>query len=362
MKYSQQFKEKKETVQSKQVCAGFDGFIDYVVRPVKTRADETTCTYFPTIDKFGERITSLAGRSGNVELVFEKTDFGGCGPHYINGIANMGIKCTCIGTLGYPEKNPVFDLHENCKSITVGEPGYSYIFEFDDGKVIMSNIKEISRLTWNDLIQRISIEEMVKYFEEADIITLVNWSYLVHFHEIYEKFLELVMPKLKNKERKIYIDIADCAKRGAEEIKEALKMFGRYSKYAPTYIGLNKSEAMVIHSILCEGEYEGSIPVARAIKNYSGIGTVIIHPVDSSAAVFDGGEVEVKGILCEKPKKTTGGGDNFNSGFCAGLLAGLDVKSCLVCGMTTSYLYVKNGKCNSFDDICETMKMYDDRV
>ena len=268
MKYSQQFKEQKETVQSKLVCAGFDGFIDYVVRPVKTRESETNCTYFSTIDKFGEKITSLAGRSGNVELVFEKTDFGGCGPHYINGLANMGVNCTCIGTLGYPEKNPIFDLHEKCNSITVGEPGYSYIFEFDDGKVIMSNIKEISRLTWNDLIERVSIDEMVKYFEEADIITLVNWSYLVHFHEIYEKFLELVMPKLKNKERKIYIDIADCAKRRPEEIKAALKMFGKYSEYAPTYIGLNKSEAMVIHSILCEGEYNGSLSIAKAIKEY----------------------------------------------------------------------------------------------
>ena len=61
----------------------------------------------------------------------------------------------------------------------------------------------------------------------------------------------------------------------------------------------------------------------------------------------------------EDAEKTTGGGDNFNSGFCAGLLGGLDIKSCLISGMTTSYLYVKNGKCNSFDDIAETMKMYD---
>ncbi len=361
MKFSEQFKSKKETLQSKTVCVGFDGFVDYVIRPVKTREDENNCTYFSTIDQFGEKITSLAGRSGNIELIINSTDFGGCGPHYANGLANMGVGCTCIGALGYPEKNPVFALNENCKTITVSEPGYSYVFEFGDGKVIMSDIEKISRLRWNDLIERISVDEMVELFDSADIITLVNWSYLVHFHEIYEKFLEIVMPKLSKKDRKIYIDIADCAKRQPEEIKAALKMFGRYSEYAPTYLGLNKSEAMVMHSVLCEGEYEGSLPIARAIKEFSGIGTVIIHPVDSSAAVYDGGEVEVQGILCEKPKKTTGGGDNFNSGFCAGLLAGLDIKSCLVSGMTTSYLYVKNGKCNTFEDICEAMEMYDDK-
>jgi len=359
MKYSEQFKSKKKVIQNKKVCLGFDGFVDLVIRPVKTREDEKNCTYFPTIDQFGEKITSLAGKSGNIELIVTSTDFGGCGPHCANGLANMGVDCTCIGAMGYPEKNAVFNLNDNCKTVTIGEPGYSYVFEFGDGKIIMSDIEKINQLRWNDIIERIGVDQLVAYFDDADIITLVNWSYLVHFHEVYEKFLEIVMPRLKKKDRKIYIDIADCAKRAPEEIKKALKMFGKYSQYAPTYLGLNKSEALVMHSVLCEGEYEGSLAIARAIKEYSGIGTVIIHPVDSSAAVYDGGEVEVKGVLCEKPKKTTGGGDNFNSGFCAGLLADLDVKSCLISGMTTSYLYVKNGKCNSFDDIAETMKMYD---
>ncbi|MBQ2890261.1 MAG: hypothetical protein IJE44_01275 [Clostridia bacterium] len=359
MKYSKQFKERKDLIRSKKVSIGFDGFIDYLIHPVKTRADENNCTYFPTIDQFGEKITSLAGRSGNIELIISQTDFGGCGPHYANGLANMGVSCTCVGALGYPEKSPVFALNENCKTISISEPGYSYLFEFEDGKIIMSDIEKISRLRWDDLIERISIDELVEIFDDADIITLVNWSYLVHFHEIYEKFLELVMPRLSKRDRKVYIDIADCAKRRPEEIKAALKMFGKYSEYAPTYLGLNKSEAMVMHSILGEGEYEGSLPIARKIKEFSGIGTVVIHPVDSSAAVYDGGEVEVSGILCEKPKKTTGGGDNFNSGFCAGLLGNLDIKSCLVSGMTTSYLYVKNGHCNSFEDIANAMEMYD---
>ncbi len=361
MNYSSQFMAKKSLIQSKKVSIGFDGFVDLVIRPVQTRTDEKTCTYFPTIDKFGEKITSLAGRSGNIELIVTSTDFGGCGPHYANGLANMGVGCKCVGAMGYPTKNEVFALNSNCETVSISEPGYSYVFEFGDGKIIMSDIEKISQLRWADLIERISVDELVKQFDDADIITLVNWSYLVHFHEIYEKFLEIIMPRLSKRDRKIYIDIADCAKRQPEEIKAALKMFGRYSEYAPTYLGLNKSEAMVMYSILCEGEYAGSIPTARAIKDYSGIGTVVIHPVDSSAAVYDGGEVEIQGIVCDSPKKTTGGGDNFNSGFCAGLLGDLDIKSCLVSGMTTSYLYVKNGRCNCFDDIAETMKMYDGR-
>ena len=71
MKYSEQFKAKKEVIQSKKVSVGFDGFVDYVIRPVKTRVDENNCTYFPTIDQFGDKISSLAGRSGNIELIID---------------------------------------------------------------------------------------------------------------------------------------------------------------------------------------------------------------------------------------------------------------------------------------------------
>ncbi len=361
MNYSEIFKSKKDVIAKKRVCVGFDGFVDQMIRPVQSRQDETTCTYYPTIDKFGEKLASLAGRSGNFELITTDMAFGGNAPHYANGLANMGVQVRCVGAMGYPNLNPIFDLNKNCELITISEPGYSYAFEFNDGKVIMSDIEKINKLTWNDIVERLGgVDKIVEYFDDADIITLVNWSYLVHFHEIYECFLEQVMPKLSKRDRVVYIDISDPAKRDPKEITAMLKMFGKYSQYAPTIFGVNKSEAMVIHNIICEGEYKGSLEIARAIKEYSGIGTVIVHPVESSAVVFDGGEIEVQGHVCEKPKKTTGGGDNFNSGFCAGLLAGLDMKGCLISGMTTSHLYVKNGKCNSFDDICECMKMFDE--
>ena len=54
MKYSEQFASKKELIQKKTVSIGFDGFVDFLIRPVKTRTDEKTCTYYPTIVQFGE--------------------------------------------------------------------------------------------------------------------------------------------------------------------------------------------------------------------------------------------------------------------------------------------------------------------
>ena len=49
MKYSELFKSKKELVQSKYVCAGFDGFVDFLIHAVKTRADEKTVLFIPQL-------------------------------------------------------------------------------------------------------------------------------------------------------------------------------------------------------------------------------------------------------------------------------------------------------------------------
>ena len=60
--------------------------------------------------------------------------------------------------------------------------------------------------------------------------------------------------------------------------------------------------------------------------------------------------LSVKGKVRERlpgkhnPKLTTGAGDNFNCGFCIGLLAGLEPAELLAAGTASSGFYVRNGR------------------
>lgn len=49
MKYSEQFKGKKDLIQKKTASIGFDGFVDYLIHPVKTRKDEKLANAIPQL-------------------------------------------------------------------------------------------------------------------------------------------------------------------------------------------------------------------------------------------------------------------------------------------------------------------------
>jgi sugar/nucleoside kinase (ribokinase family) len=57
------------------------------------------------------------------------------------------------------------------------------------------------------------------------------------------------------------------------------------------------------------------------------------------------------GPFCEKPRLTTGAGDNFNAGYVLGLLLGLEPEEALLTGMATSGFYVRNAKSPDFAEL-----------
>ena len=58
----------------------------------------------------------------------------------------------------------------------------------------------------------------------------------------------------------------------------------------------------------------------------------MVHPTSAAAAVVDGGYAHTVGPYTSKPRLTTGAGDNFNAGFCLGLLLGLSLEQCVMLG------------------------------
>ena len=71
---------------------------------------------------------------------------------------------------------------------------------------------------------------------------------------------------------------------------------------------------------------------------------VVIHPTKNAACATEKGSASIDGPFCQNPKLTTGAGDNFNAGFCIGLLAGLEPQEMLAAGVANSGFYVRNGR------------------
>jgi sugar/nucleoside kinase (ribokinase family) len=114
-------------------------------------------------------------------------------------------------------------------------------------------------------------------------------------------------------------------------------------------LGLNLSEAVQVAAVLGIPAYpdaEAQIEqMARDIRAKMKIHCVVIHPRASCAAAMEDESACIGGPFVLKPNLSTGAGDNFNAGFCTGLLLGLELGECLACAKGMSGFYVR--KCRS---------------
>ncbi len=86
----------------------------------------------------------------------------------------------------------------------------------------------------------------------------------------------------------------------------------------------------------------------------------MVHPVQEAAAVSNGQFSYVKGPYTSRPPRlTTGaGGDNFNAGFCLGLMLQFDLEDCLILGSSASGFYVRNGYSPTWDELVGFLKLW----
>jgi sugar/nucleoside kinase (ribokinase family) len=343
------------TIGSVKTTIGFDGFVDSIIDVVKTRQDADNYQSMPTIKEYGERIVAAAGESANIELVTKLRKLGGNGPIMANAMASFGLPVTYIGNLGHPNIDEVFfDFAQIATIHSIADPGYTDALEFEDGKLMMgkhSSLKEVNSDVLNERLGHTSFQNIIK---ETSFLGMVNWTMLTKLNSIWDMLIHDILPAVgsdvNGKKRMVFVDLADPAKRTREDIADALKRLTAMSKLADVVLGLNLAESTQIAKVLditVQDDAEAEIEfTAQRIREKLDIKAVVIHPRSCAAAAVktEHGveQARFQGPFVKKPKLSTGAGDNFNAGFCLGLLAGLPVAQALCTGTAASGFYVRN--------------------
>jgi hypothetical protein len=340
---------------------GFDGFVDEIIHVVDKRIDSENFKRIDTIEDFSKRVARASGLSTNIELVPMVRKIGGNGPIMCNALAKNNCQITYIGSLGHPSIDDVFEpLTKKVKTYSLANPGHSDALEFDEGKLILGKMSSLVDVNYEQLIKTVKKPNLIKLLGETDFFATVNWSMLPNMTDLWKNLLEEVMKELPNRNNKalMFIDLADPEKRENEEIIEALNLLKEFNPYFKVVLGLNKKEAYDIANVLdlFDNESLKNMQVSledlnQALYNYLGLYGIVIHPVDRSCCVIEGKYYEEVGPYVEKPKLTTGAGDNFNAGFVLGLLLGLKPDFALLNGMSTSGFYVRNARSPEFDEL-----------
>ncbi|MCL2702516.1 MAG: PfkB family carbohydrate kinase [Defluviitaleaceae bacterium] len=350
---------------------GLDGFVDEIIHIVEKRTGYGADDYqrLGKIDDFGDKIKQAAGYSCNFEMVPVLVKLGGQGPIFANALLGLGTKITYCGNIGYPDIHPVFKPmtdHPNCTVISKWPPANTDALEFLDGKIIMGKHRVLYNITWESFKEAVGgVKAMAEHFGKSRLIGLLNWTMLPFMSDIWEGVINEVVPLIKfdgNLPRPIFFfDIADPAKRTAEDLGRALNLMVELNKTFRVVLGLNEKESRQVAGVLGikDPESLGYQEIAEGIFNKMNIHCLAIHPTTCAFAVTRDGYSYTDGPFCENPVLTTGAGDNFNAGFCMGLLSGLDSLESLKTGVSMSGFYVRNGRSGTISELTDYMETID---
>ena len=358
-------RENKAAISTREATVGIDAFIDKIVRVVQNKNENNEYIFFSDIAQFGQYLTTKAGKSCGIEINERFTKLGGNAPIMANALGALSVKVNCIGTLGYPEVDPIFkDLSPNCQLYTFGNPGYTTALEFDDGKIMLSQRDYLHKVGWNTVKEILGVDKLRDFFQTSTLIGLVNWNGMIHFNEIFRGILDEVLAgRPAQKSQIVFFDLADFSERTAEDVREAVSLINEFNKHCKAILGLNENEAILMYKALFpEREIVELQELGQYIFDNLQVDALVIHTLTSSIAYEKGQVTEIPSLFVKKPRLSTGGGDNFNAGLCFGQLIGLDFAGSLCTANATSGFYVRNAQSPTVDDLIATLESWDELI
>jgi hypothetical protein len=251
--------------------------------------------------------------------------------------------------------HPVFqDFAARCREvITLCDPGHTDAVEFEDGKVMLGKMNTLPEVNWDNVLLQVPAAALAKKVQDVELIGCVNWTMLTSMNSILEGLGGLLAGRASR--GKIFIDLTDPRKRSKEDIAEVLTLLSHIQEHADVVLGLNENESRQVAMVLFGKEGDDLSSRAQDIRTKLRLFQVVIHPTRSAAVATADGEWYVDGPYTPKPKLTTGAGDNFNAGYCNGLLSGLDPEGCLVSGVSSSGFYVRNCRSATRSELVDFM-------
>ncbi len=338
------------------IVSGFDAFVDEMISVVEERTDLSHWTPVPTIARMAEHMKAAAGRSSLREIIVHDMAAGGCTVNLSDGTATLGIPMHVFATMGEPIHSAFQNLLQKCASYRSwgATPGRTLALEFSDGKYMLSAITPTFDFTPEHLDKMLADGYYMQCCRDASMLVLTDWSMFPHMTACWQKLNSEVYSKLPRR-LPLYIDLVDPSSRTIIDISEMLDTVSELDQNVEAILGLNGVEANVVARVLgipTVGDSETEIATQAAeIREELKISAVSIHCVKTASVADSTGSYAVSGPYCAQPKKSTGAGDRFNAGFCAGTLLGLAQREKLLLGCACSGFFVREARSATAEEL-----------
>jgi hypothetical protein len=335
---------------TKKATMGFDGCVDSVVRVVKQQRENETL-YFESSQEFANYILGKGSKNFSIELNEVASKIGGNMPIMASALSTLGAQVNCVGALGYPKVHKVFSLMPmSCELHSFANPGSCIAFEFRENKMMTAEMQELNEMTWNVVETILGRETLISLFSNRDLIAILNWSEINSSTDMWKGLLNYILPNVKSHFNKPigFFDLSDCSKRSKENIREALELLRAFHKFFHVILSMNVNEAILVNAVLSEAldiqdstDSDYIFKVGESIYRHAGVDKVVIHYAKGAFCWDTSGVHFAPSSFISEPAILTGAGDNFNAGFCAGLLMSLTTQKSLLLGHAVSQHYLR---------------------
>ena len=342
------------------VVTGCDGFVDEMISLVGERRALDDFTPVPDIATFASLIAAAAGHSSLREIVITAADPGGCAVNLADGLASLGVTVDCFATLGEPMHAAFGEIAAKCHGFHSWgrEPGRTLAFEFSDGKLMFSAVKQLAELTPEAARGFLADGCFAAACAGAQVIALTDWTLYPHMTGVWRMLRREVFAQLTQRPH-FFIDLVDPSGRSTADIVEVAGMLRDFESAGPLTLGLNGNEANILcrlHDLpaaAAAATADEALQQACGLRQVLGISRVVVHRnAFAVSAAADAGCIQA-GPYCPHPKKSTGAGDRFNAGFCLGLALRLTDAEALALGCAAAGFFVRHARSATHQDLLD---------
>jgi len=331
-----------------------DGYVDEVWEIVDKRTGLKDYTIYSQMKQFTNRINNSGTGGVGLELVKKRRAFGGFTANIGFAAARLGVNTAMVGVYGDKKLDPIFEpINEICAVYSMGDPAITHVFEFDDGKILMSYMEAVQDISWDSIVSKLGMEKINQLITESDVIGVGYWSLLPAFDEIISQ-ISALLPQ-DNKRRSFFFDFADFLKKDSVSLYKSLDILKVLNEKASVILSLNEHEAAALftkYNETMDGELDLIPSKLENVRKNLGLDELVVHtPHYAVAACSTEEAVLVECPFCEKPVRTAGAGDTFNGGYITARLAKFDIKERLLIANAAVGFFLRNGEFPNIENL-----------
>lgn len=345
------------------VLLGCDGFVDEVYQIVDIRKNLAEFTPLDDMRIFGELVAKRSGGGLGLEIVPKRRCSGGFTPNTGRIPAFLGLKPTLVGLYGHEKIDPAFEeFTENCNLVSLGNSAVTLVFEFSNGKVLLSDLKSVANFTWKDFVASFPGSKMAGLFADVDILGLGYWSLTPDF----DNFLTGMVSQYTAAKppRRMFFDFADIKKKANESFFESLQLMRSFNGKIPMTMSLNEHEGAELLSrfgVACKADPQAMASDLATVRKEIGIDELVIHtPHFAVASTASEGEGVAMQAFQKNVIRTAGAGDSFNGGYVSASLGSLNLKERLVVANAATAFFVTHATAPTKQELIEQIGKAED--